>query len=60
MRPESKEKSMFTLEKIQSMIPQPVITMPKLEWIGGKIHQIPLQDKEQYYVVVLTDGKTTH
>src|SRR4051794_38929341 len=46
----------ITLEKL--LIPQPA-TIPSLKWVNGKIHQILLQDKEQFYVLGIDDGKST-
>ena len=33
---------------------------PKLEWLNGRINQILIQDKEQFYVIGITDGSQSH
>lgn len=57
-----KEKAAITREKerVEFAVPQPLTAVPPLKWISGKIHQILLQDKEQYYVFVLVDGQITY
>lgn len=43
---------------IKIPIPQPA-AIPNLKWIGGRITQILLQDKEHFYVVGVHDGQQT-
>jgi hypothetical protein len=40
----------------EQKVPTPPTTIPTLTWISGKIHQILLQDKENFYVVTLEGG----
>jgi hypothetical protein len=36
------------------------MSIPQLEWLNGKISEILIQDKEQFYVITIYDGSKNH
>jgi len=45
---------------VKMTVPEAEAVKPPLTWISGTIQQILVQEKENFYVLTVNDGKTTY
>jgi hypothetical protein len=45
---------------VKMTVPEVEVPKPQLTWISGTIQQILVQEKENFYVLTVNDGKTTY
>jgi len=45
---------------VKMLVPEAEVMKPPLTWISGTIQQILVQEKENFYVLTVNDGKTTY